>query len=365
MKKVYSLLAMILTTYFAFSLTSPVYASDDIFSKEYVIEYMSDNKADIITQISNELNKVNENSINTITGKIEVREPFSMPKYRCVYNDIKRNYGDELYSVVSCGNQALGLLKFIRAYEETPDGNYEEKIYTYFYYISENSCRTLSDGISFFYLSREDKNPKNWVDGGVSCTGIYSVSSSGSVSAIYYDCEDIYSDEVRNEYENSIDVSGISPDYEKLSDYNNTLTNSDSIIAFNYKHTDNAMKTGKEYVYRIRSKTGKYLTAEGGKFYVSDYAEENTSQCFVVTTGHKGGYTISPLGKDKISLKYRNSNNLTINTSYFDGYCSVIGVKSANSFSVLTLNKQNKIIFEKYHSDKYEYYTQDWFFEAV
>ena len=91
---------------------------------------------------------------------------------------------------------------------------------------------------------------------------------------------------------------------------------------------------------------------------------DSESQYFAITKNGKGGYTISPAG-EKSSLSCHSGNSLEINTSYYGEYCSVIGVRIGDRFIVLTINKQGKLVFAKYHSDKYDYYTQDWYFEAV
>ena len=347
----------------AFVLSSAAYADNNAFDGKYITEYLSDSKADITAEISQKLDEVNENSVNTVSGKISIRQPFKMPVYRCYYDDVKMSSGDELYSVVSCGDEVLGLLKFTRSITETPDGRDEEKVYTDFYYLSESSCRSLSDGISFFYLSREGTDAINDLDGGVSTTGIFSAAKCGKAAGVYYSCDDIYSEEVRNEYENYIGLSGITPDYKLLSDKNNTLTDCANIMSFNYKCKDTAMKLGKDQLYRIRSKTGEYLTAKSGKFCMSELSDSE-SQYFTIIKNGKGGYTISPAG-EKSSLSCRSGNSIEINTSYYGEYCSVIGVRSGDRFIVLTVNKQGKLVFAKYHSDKYDYYTQDWYFEAV
>ena len=347
----------------AFALSASVYADNDNFTEKYIEKYLSENRADITSKISDKLDEVNENSVNTVSGTIDIREPFTMPIYRCYYDDVKMSSGDEMYSVISCEDQALGLLKFTRSITETPDGRDEEKVYTDFYYLSESSCRSLSDGISFFYLSREGTDAINDLDGGVSTTGIFSAAKCGKAAGVYYSCDDIYSEEVRNEYENYIGLSGITPDYKLLSDKNNTLTNCGSMMSFDYKIKDTAMKLGKDQLYRIRSKTGEYLTVRSGKFCMSELSDSE-SQYFTIIKNGKGGYTISPAG-EKSSLSCRSGNSIEINTSYYGEYCSVIGVRSGDRFIVLTINKQGKLVFAKYHSDKYDYYTQDWYFEAV
>lgn len=365
MKKVFSLLTVITVIISVLPLYDcNVYASDDVFSTDYVEEYISENKADIISIVSGELDNLNQFTFATISGQIDICKPFSVPTYRCFYNDVKRSNGDVLYSIVSSNNQAIGLLKMIRGYEETSTGDYESVIYPRFYYISENSSRNISDGAAFFYISKEDNNISDDVDGGVSCTGIYSISADGNISAIYYKCDGNYSDEITNAYENTIAIPDNKVDYRKIADYNNSIEYSEAVISFQYEPTDNIMKTGSNYAYYIRNKSGKYLTYQKGKFILSERLDNSNSQKFAIIPSRTGGdYTIRPIENMQSTISFNKNNNIIIRTSYFNEYCYVIGTDISNKFTVMTACDNGKVITAEYHSDKHDFFKQDWLLE--
>lgn len=54
----------------AFVLSSAAYADNNAFDGKYITEYLSDSKADITAEISQKLDEVNENSVNTVSGKM-------------------------------------------------------------------------------------------------------------------------------------------------------------------------------------------------------------------------------------------------------------------------------------------------------
>lgn len=362
MKRIISVLTVTVMIMFWFSgytyaADGRAYSFESKLTPETITKYVSSHSSEISEYISSELDKAAMIKPDLSDMEIKVGQVFTIPTYFAKTDKIQSSLGNSYTSAVYSDGEVIGLLHYMfnALYVDTDLTDY---IYISFEYLSENSNRSYDNGISFFRYVTGEAEYDNIIAG-----NIFSILPDNSISGVCCSVDDNRADEEQiNLYENILIQPVTTPKYSDISKYNNVSKVYGEIIGFNYKPFEHSLKSGNADGYYIRCKTGKYLTYKNGKYYMSEYSAENAeNQKFTLTLSENGsGYNICPILTQDKPMSFNGIKNLSIQLSSFNEYCVTIG-----SENYKLTDTGNNVVFARYHTNKHDYFRQDWFIDPV
>ena len=363
MKKIFLLLFSVVLM-FIFGCNIRVYAYS--ITPDFVKNYVSENKEKYVQLISNELDEINAVSLRPIYGEIKITEAFQIPDFNRESGKIRDFATDTHYAAVISGNEVIGLLSFI----DTPWYTLEEHeigedfIYSAFKYISENSNRDITNGISFYNVIPIG-DEQTALNGAMLIETKYTVNSDNVSYAVFYDCFDRHYPGRSKGNENVLKLPELTPDYMQISSYNYISSETDYIMKFNYELKDNNIQTDSYHRYYLKTKSEKYLTYQNGKYFLSDYSESENQTFIILPCSDGVSYTIRPTTRKNAAMSRKGDTSMRFAVSYLDGYYLSIGTENENGYYALTETAENDVLFKKYHSGDVKFTNQDWRIEPV